>query len=336
MLPRPGSKRLFPQNADDLPSAADVFGCELVQFDKEKINIFAARMHGCGPHWHDAPEFILILDGGFTVIVNSVPVDLRSGGMIYINGDDIHSLEPLADGGILLTIQFSPELFGQTDRVMRIGYHVAGIDEYSGKDAGITRMVASLLGDSVDSPRCDPCRRMASIYGLLSELRGAGTLSAAPDKGLPRRDDELLVKDCMEHINRHYDKELSLGGLAQRACLSYHHFSRLFKKYSGYNFKDYLNHVRVSKARFLLKNTRTPITGICHACGFSEHKHFIAVFRKYHGMPPTEFRKKCLLEASARRNDSLGSGYKQLSLTNALLEKIASQADSISSPSAFF
>ncbi len=334
MLPNPGGKRPLSRELDALPAAADIFGCELVQFDKEKINIFAARIGGCGPHWHSAPEFILILDGGFTVIVNSVPADLRPGGMVYINGDDIHSLEPLAGGGgILLTIQFSPELISQIDRDMRIEYRVAGSGDYRREDAGLTRMVAALLRDSLDAPHSDPFQRLASIYGLLSGLRGVGTLSSAPDRGHLRREDELLVKDCMEHINRHYATDLSLAGLARRACLSYHHFSRLFKKYSGYNFKDYLNHVRVSKARFLLKNTRTPITDVCHACGFSEHKQFIAVFRKYHDMTPTEFRKKSVFEAAPGRSGQRGSAHERLTLTQALLERVTSRDFALGAPS---
>lgn len=320
MLPFPGSKRSDKTNAIPPAAPGDVFGCELVQFDKEKINIFAARMQGCGPHWHSAPEFIVVLDGSFTVIVNAVPTDLGRGGMIYINGDEIHSLEAPGDGGALFTIQFSPELFIQAEG-MRIGYLVPAADRYRPEDADIHRMVATLLADSVDAGLADPFHRMASIYGLLSALRGAGTVSPLPDRGQPRRDDEMLVKDCMEHINRHYGEDLGLTELARRACVSYHHFSKMFKRYSGYNFKDYLNQVRVSKARHLLKNTRTPITEICFACGFSEHKHFISVFRKYHDMTPTEFRKKCLLAANLDGHRSPPVGLRQLPLTRDLLER---------------
>lgn len=74
--------------------------------------------------------------------------------------------------------------------------------------------------------------------------------------------------------------------------MSYSWFSRLFKKVSRYNFKEYLTLVRLNKARTLLRDTRTPITEISHSCGFQEHKYLIAAFNKYCGVTPTEYRKR--------------------------------------------
>ena len=38
-------------------------GYELIAFDAEKLNVFAAEVRYCEPHWHPAPELITVLAG---------------------------------------------------------------------------------------------------------------------------------------------------------------------------------------------------------------------------------------------------------------------------------
>ncbi len=84
--------------------------------------------------------------------------------------------------------------------------------------------------------------------------------------------------------------------------MSYSWFSRLFKRVSRYNFKEYLTLVRLNKARNLLRDTRTPITEISHSCGFQEHKYLIAAFNKYCGLTPTEYRKRFVSRQTSSTN----------------------------------
>lgn len=44
-------------------------GYELIAFDAEKLNVFAAEVRYCEPHWHPAPELITVLAGRFTLVV---------------------------------------------------------------------------------------------------------------------------------------------------------------------------------------------------------------------------------------------------------------------------
>ena len=46
-------------------------GYELIAFDAEKLNVFAAEVRYCEPHWHPAPELITVLAGRFTLVVGS-------------------------------------------------------------------------------------------------------------------------------------------------------------------------------------------------------------------------------------------------------------------------
>lgn len=325
MFPFSESRRFVTKTPGIFELNEESFGYELVHFDKENINAFAAQVRCCEPHWHDAPEFIYILEGGFSITINTTTLALRQGGMIYINGGEIHSLEETEPGSTLLTVQFAPELFKHINKDLLLDYRVKNADCYTSQDAAVATAFHELLADVVESSDATSYHKMSLTYLLLARLQDAGILVDDREQIDTRQKDETLIKDSIEYINANYGDSLTLDQLAKRASLSYHHFSKLFKKISGYNFKEYLNYVRINKARFLLRNTTIPITDISYRCGFSEHKYLIAVFRKHYSMTPTEYRKTSLIHDKChRRNfDSVISNFKHIDLTADCLEKIA-------------
>ena len=59
-------------------------------------------------------------------------------------------------------------------------------------------------------------------------------------------------------------------------------------------FTDYLNGVRIGKAKELLENTDLTVSEICAQTGFNSDQNFIRVFKKYVGMTPGQYRKTVL------------------------------------------
>lgn len=91
-------------------------------------------------------------------------------------------------------------------------------------------------------------------------------------------------------INNNYMNKISLDRVAQEACTSRHHFSREFKKSIGCTYKDYVNTIRIEKARELLKNSRVSITEAAYAVGYPDLTNFERIFKKIVGCTPREFK----------------------------------------------
>ena len=53
------------------------------------------------------------------------------------------------------------------------------------------------------------------------------------------------VTAAMNYIAAHIGEKLYFDDIAERAGYSRQHFARLFRQYSGYNFRDYVDHVRM-------------------------------------------------------------------------------------------
>lgn len=69
------------------------------------------------------------------------------------------------------------------------------------------------------------------------------------------------------------------------------YLSELFKRKTGYNFKDYITDYRIKKAMILLNGSELLVNDIAKQVGF-EPKYFGNVFKKKTGQTPVEYRRK--------------------------------------------
>lgn len=83
----------------------------------------------------------------------------------------------------------------------------------------------------------------------------------------------------------------SLGALAEEAGMSEYHFSRLFKKATGYSPSQFFIRMRMARARQLLLETDHSIIDIGLEVGYSSPSHFSQIFKREVGVKPSHYRK---------------------------------------------
>ncbi len=94
-----------------------------------------------------------------------------------------------------------------------------------------------------------------------------------------------------DFMHTHFDQALSLSAVARVACLSPHHFHRLFRTFFGLTPHNYLTTLRLERAKTLLRSTELSVTEICLESGFESLGSFSTLFRRAAGMSPTRFRQ---------------------------------------------
>jgi AraC-like DNA-binding protein len=101
-----------------------------------------------------------------------------------------------------------------------------------------------------------------------------------------------LDKDLLlQYINTHYAENLYLDKIAEEFNTTPKYFSNYFKKAFGINFVEYLNKIRISHAKELLKNSELTMNEIGERVGYLNPSTFTSTFKKYSGITPSEFRK---------------------------------------------
>jgi two-component system response regulator YesN len=101
-----------------------------------------------------------------------------------------------------------------------------------------------------------------------------------------------LVRNVIQYIDEHYNENISLKRLGDTFHASPNYISRLFKQEVGRGLFDYINVIRIGKAKELLKDYRYKIYEIAEMVGFNSQVHFAIVFNKYEGMSPKDYRKE--------------------------------------------
>ncbi len=95
-------------------------------------------------------------------------------------------------------------------------------------------------------------------------------------------------------LDTNYQKPILLADVAEKAHLSASHFHRLFKSVYGQTPAEYLQSVRLEKAKALLMTTDLSVETIALSCGFSSHRYFNTVFKKSTNLSPRNFQKNAL------------------------------------------
>lgn len=101
-----------------------------------------------------------------------------------------------------------------------------------------------------------------------------------------------LFKKVTEYIDINIKEDLNLESVANNFNLSPYYFSRSFKECMGCNLIDYINIVRIKKAKELLKKNEMSIKEIGYTVGYSDPNYFSKVFKKYEGYSPKEYKFK--------------------------------------------
>jgi AraC family transcriptional regulator len=96
-------------------------------------------------------------------------------------------------------------------------------------------------------------------------------------------------------IQDSYNEELCLEKIARVACMSPHHFHRVFSQVYGITPLRALADRRMQMAHRLLETTDTPVSAICRAVGYHSAPTFSNLFRAKFGLPPS------LLQQRSRR-----------------------------------
>lgn len=96
----------------------------------------------------------------------------------------------------------------------------------------------------------------------------------------------------IHYIKENMQKSITVGDLAEKACLSVSALERQFKKRFKMPPLQYVKRLRLNMACELLMTTDDSISEIALDCGFCDHSYMTKIFTKTIGMSPRQYRKK--------------------------------------------
>jgi len=99
------------------------------------------------------------------------------------------------------------------------------------------------------------------------------------------------VRDAMLFIHFHFAEKISLDDVARAVNLNPNYLCRLFKQDTGEPMFRYINNLRMQKAARLIDEGYTYMRGVAADVGIDDQFYFARVFKKFHGVSPSEYGK---------------------------------------------
>ena len=107
----------------------------------------------------------------------------------------------------------------------------------------------------------------------------------------PPKNQSLIMK-ALIYIEENITTTLDFNELAREQNLSPNHFRKLFKDATGLSLVEYVNRLRITKARELLMNTDLSISEIAASVGIYDSNYFSRMFKNFMGYSPKQYIRR--------------------------------------------
>ncbi len=250
------------------------------------------------PHRHDFFEIVYCLEGSATYHVNQQAIPLQPGGLVFVCPNHVHAIscEPISVYSELV-LNFSSGALSPDGRP----YNALTEELFSGNNGQLSeffylppsketvhilhilmRMYEDYLGKDID---CEFQLRsgLYSLLGAFKKFQRGLSLDTANNS--PQR--QKILQLCTE-IKQNHSKNYTLSEAAAALHYSPSHFSVLFKKIVGVNFKEYVDELKMNEAEQLLRYTPTTVREAAELVGFSSSDCFSRTFKRIKGYSPSQ------------------------------------------------
>jgi AraC-like DNA-binding protein len=151
-------------------------------------------------------------------------------------------------------------------------------------DALTHNTLAALMAVSAES-RKGPLARLLTESLLHSCLR----LLKTPQAHSPRKAIRTYESICL-YVQENFQSPVTRDSVATHFGLAANHVSRLFRQEGLMRFNDYVNLVRVNRAKFMLRNYPMTLKEVAANCGYADVAYFCRIFKRITKLTPTQYR----------------------------------------------
>ncbi len=100
------------------------------------------------------------------------------------------------------------------------------------------------------------------------------------------------LADLKTYLDGHYTERISLDQLAELFYINKFYMTRVFKEQYGVSINTYLQQLKITKAKQLLRFTEASVEEIGIKCGIGEANYFSRLFKQVEGITPSAYRRQ--------------------------------------------
>lgn len=105
---------------------------------------------------------------------------------------------------------------------------------------------------------------------------------------------EIQLKEILDHSKKHLQRNYSIHEMSKDSKIPFYLLSQYINKTLGTTFLDLINSRRIEECCKMMESGKyqnITLEAIAKECGFSNRNTFIAAFKKFKNMPPSQYIK---------------------------------------------
>lgn len=230
-------------------------------------------------HYHNLFEIYYITEGACTYFINNKSYNLVAGDIILIPSGTIHNAEYKIANHTRLLINCSNRFIPASVRpllpqMIYLYRNPVIADEIA--DLFLKIEQEYTMNDEIHEEILS-CYTHMLFFTLARNIKTKEHISTTHD----------YIEKSAEYMQKNFTTDITLTDIAKMYGVTPVHFSRTFKKETGFGFSEYLNILRLQKAETMLKSgVKKTITEIAGECGFTDSNYFSVKFKKMYGKSP--------------------------------------------------
>ena len=267
-----------PFNYSNISSSLDISEIYTKFYQEKGTNYnFSGEKHS---YW----ELTYVDKGELLTTIDRVSYHLKQGDLIFYAPMQFHTQSTFEKiSSSYLTINFKMN-FNHADLLCNKIFSLKRDSYFI-----VTKLIEELSNDNLYSNDLSLCYLKQLIIQMLR--LDNSYFHSKPTTHMQQTYENELLNDILLYIDNNIYEKISVSTLCDHFCISTSMLHSLFRKNMNNTAKNYINELKLSKSKELIRNSTHTLSEISEMLGFSSIHYFSKKFKSYFNISPTEYSK---------------------------------------------
>ena len=267
-----------PFNYSNISSSLDISEIYTKFYQEKGTNYnFSGEKHS---YW----ELTYVNKGELLTTIDGVSYHLKQGDLIFYAPMQFHTQSTFEKiSSSYLTINFKMN-FNHADLLCNKIFSLKRDSYFI-----VTKLIEELSNDNLYSNDLSLCYLKQLIIQMLR--LDNSHFHSKPTTHMQQTYENELLNDILLYIDNNIYEKISVSTLCEHFCISTSMLHSLFRKNMNNTAKNYINELKLSKSKELIRNSTHTLSEISEMLGFSSIHYFSKKFKSYFNISPTEYSK---------------------------------------------
>ena len=267
-----------PFNYSNISSSLDISEIYTKFYQEKGTNYnFSGEKHS---YW----ELTYVDKGELLTTIDGVSYHLKQGDLIFYAPMQFHTQSTFEKiSSSYLTINFKMN-FNHADLLCNKIFSLKRDSYFI-----VTKLIEELSNDNLYSNDLSLCYLKQLIIQMLR--LDNSHFHSKPTTNMQQTYENELLNDILLYIDDNIYEKISVSTLCDHFCISTSMLHSLFRKNMNNTAKNYINELKLSKSKELIRNSTHTLSEISEMLGSSSIHYFSKKFKSYFNISPTEYSK---------------------------------------------